>query len=260
MDIFKSGEELAVCQRRWPPSSSESKWNEKVTRPEKTVTLNLKSCLLAIDRYACFRGACTSSARWWTGYSHAHSLGSQPVRSLIPHHPAPYVPSPTPTHCRHHVPRPSQQHQHHADALEKVDQKASQEETAGGSKRSEANTPSFPSEIISTGLWKRSICLSALPIVEHRFSLHRQAFQDALNVCYGWEPTRLPSHCTRGAQFNTTHAFSCLREAFNDQIRDVTAQLISEVCSNVEVVCKWCHHWPHCHQTVGQWDRHCRAL
>ena len=35
--------------------------------------------------------------------------------------------------------------------------------------------------------------LMTLPIKEHGFSLPKQAFRDALCVCYGWEPTRLPS-------------------------------------------------------------------
>ena len=84
-----------------------------------------------------------------------------------------------------------------------------------------------------------SAWLTTLSIEEHGFSLHKQAFRDALCVRYGWEPTRLPSHCTCGAKFTTTHAFSCPKGAFpsirHDQIRDVTAQLLSEVCPNVEV-------------------------
>ena len=41
------------------------------------------------------------------------------------------------------------------------------------------------------------------------------------------------------APFTMTHAFSCSKGAFpsirHDQIRDMTAQLLSEVCPNVEV-------------------------
>ena len=84
-----------------------------------------------------------------------------------------------------------------------------------------------------------SAWLTTLPLEEHGFSLHKQAFRDALCVRYGWEPTRLPSHCMCGAQFTTTHAFSCAKGAFpsirHDRIRDMTAQLLSEVCPNVEV-------------------------
>ena len=34
-----------------------------------------------------------------------------------------------------------------------------------------------------------SAWLTTLPIEEHGFSLHKQAFRDALCVRYGWEPT-----------------------------------------------------------------------
>ena len=84
-----------------------------------------------------------------------------------------------------------------------------------------------------------SAWLTTLLLEEHGFSLHKQAFRDAICVHYGWEPTRLPSHCMCGAQFTTTRAFSCAKGAFpsirHDRIRDMTAQLLSEVCPNVEV-------------------------
>ena len=84
-----------------------------------------------------------------------------------------------------------------------------------------------------------STWLTTLPIEEHGFSLHKQAFRNALCVCYGWTPTRLPTHCSCGAQFNTTHALSCSKGAFpsirHDRIRDLSAQLLFKVCSNVEV-------------------------
>ena len=53
---------------------------------------------------------------------------------------------------------------------------------------------------------------------------------------YEWEPTRLPNHCSSGAQFITTDACSCSIEAFpsiqHDLIRDVTAQLLSHTMRN----------------------------
>ena len=80
-----------------------------------------------------------------------------------------------------------------------------------------------------------SAWLTTLPLEDHGFSLHKHA----LCVRYGWEPTRLPSHCMCGAQFTTAHAFSCAKGAFPSirhvRIRDMTAQLLSELCPNVEV-------------------------
>ena len=37
--------------------------------------------------------------------------------------------------------------------------------------------------------------LTAIPIAEYGFTLHKQAFRDALCIRYGWQPARLPSHC-----------------------------------------------------------------
>ena len=79
--------------------------------------------------------------------------------------------------------------------------------------------------------------LSSLPIDEHGFSLHKGAFRDALCLRYGWRPQHLPSHCVCGHQFTVDHALSCPRGGFpsirHNEIRDITADLLSEVCHNV---------------------------
>ena len=84
-----------------------------------------------------------------------------------------------------------------------------------------------------------STWLTTLPIRAHGFSLHKQAFRDALCIRYGWDPQGLPSHCSRGAQFNTTHAFNCHKGAFptirHNRIHDLTAQLLTDVCPSVEI-------------------------
>ena len=75
--------------------------------------------------------------------------------------------------------------------------------------------------------------LSTLPITEHGFALHKGAFRDALCLRYGWRP----SHCICGGQFTIEHALSCSRGGFpsirHNEIRDITADLLSEVCHNV---------------------------
>ena len=79
--------------------------------------------------------------------------------------------------------------------------------------------------------------LSALPISEHGFALHRGAFRDALCLRYGWQPVHLPSHCVRGHHFTIEHALSCSRGGFpsirHNEIRNITADLLSEVCHSV---------------------------
>ena len=81
--------------------------------------------------------------------------------------------------------------------------------------------------------------LSARPIEEHGFALHKGAFRDAVALRYGWEPANLPSHCACGVSFDSCHALTCskggLTIARHNEIRDLTASLISEVCSDVEV-------------------------
>ena len=80
--------------------------------------------------------------------------------------------------------------------------------------------------------------LSALPIEEHGFALHKQAFRDAIALRYGWSPSRTPS-CACGLAFSVQHVLSCPKGGFpsilHNEIRDVTAKLLSETCSGVAV-------------------------
>ena len=79
----------------------------------------------------------------------------------------------------------------------------------------------------------------ALPIAEHNFALHKGSFRDALCLRYGWKPTRMPSHCVCGCNFSVEHAFSCPTGALpsirHNDIRDLTARLLTEVCPNVAI-------------------------
>ena len=81
--------------------------------------------------------------------------------------------------------------------------------------------------------------LTAISIAEYGFTLHKQAFWDALCIRYGWRPARLPSHCPCGVAFSVNHAMSCPKGALpsirHDRIRDITAQLLTEVCPNVAI-------------------------
>ena len=56
--------------------------------------------------------------------------------------------------------------------------------------------------------------LSAIPIEQHGFALHKTNFTDALCLRYGWIPPHLPSHCVCGKAFTVSHAFSCPHGAF----------------------------------------------
>ena len=81
--------------------------------------------------------------------------------------------------------------------------------------------------------------LSALPISEHGFALHRGAFRDTLCLCYGWQPVHLPSCSVCGQHFTIEHALSCPKGRFptiqHNEIRNITADLLSGVCHCVGI-------------------------
>ena len=81
--------------------------------------------------------------------------------------------------------------------------------------------------------------LTALPIRAKGFSLNRQEFNDALALRYGWPIDGLPQECQCGSPFNTDHAMTCKTGGFicsrHDEVRDLTAQMLREVCQDVRV-------------------------
>ena len=82
-----------------------------------------------------------------------------------------------------------------------------------------------------------SSCLTSLPLEEFGFSLHKGAFRDAILLRYGWLPQHTPTTCT--TNFSVEHALSCPKGGFptirHNEVRDLTANLISEVCNNVSI-------------------------
>lgn len=79
--------------------------------------------------------------------------------------------------------------------------------------------------------------LSVLPLDEHGFSLHKGDFRDAVCLRYGWSLSYLPTECVCGVSFSVEHAFTCPHGGYptlrHNEIRDITAQMMSEVCPNV---------------------------
>ena len=84
-----------------------------------------------------------------------------------------------------------------------------------------------------------SSLLSSLPIPEHSFVLHKGAFYDALALRYGWTPKEVLVECACGKSFSVEHTHSCNRGGLptfrHNDIRDITASLLTEVCSNISV-------------------------
>ena len=84
-----------------------------------------------------------------------------------------------------------------------------------------------------------SMWLNVLPISNQGFALHKGAFRDAVALRYGWQLSNLPSSCACGAPFDVDHAMICSLGGFpiirHNELRDVTAELLSEVCADVTV-------------------------
>ena len=51
-----------------------------------------------------------------------------------------------------------------------------------------------------------STWLTVLPIEEHGFTLHKQAFRDAISLRYGWTPAHIPTNCPCSQAFSVHHA------------------------------------------------------
>ena len=81
--------------------------------------------------------------------------------------------------------------------------------------------------------------LTALPLTEHSFSLHKGAFRDALALRYGWLPSQTPAHCDCSVNFSIDHSLSCPKGGFpsirHNEVCDLTACLLTEVCHDVRV-------------------------
>ena len=84
-----------------------------------------------------------------------------------------------------------------------------------------------------------SMWLTVLPIKQHGFFLEKQAFWDAIRIRYGIPLNKLPSQCVCGCPFSLQHAFSCPKGGFiitrHNEVRDLTAEILNEVCSQVSV-------------------------
>ena len=102
-----------------------------------------------------------------------------------------------------------------------------------------SSTPTFLRAIELAEEKGVSSWLTAVPLREYGFDLHKGAFRDAMALRYGWKPADLPTSCVCGSRFSVEHALSCPRGAFpiirHNEIRDLTASVLTEVCHDVRV-------------------------
>ena len=94
-----------------------------------------------------------------------------------------------------------------------------------------------------------SLWLSTLPIKDEGFQIDKQSFWDLIKIRYNHQLDRLPKFCACGATYNLDHALSCKKGGFvtlrHNTIRDLTANLLSEVCKDVRIE-------PPLHQLSGE--------
>ena len=78
-----------------------------------------------------------------------------------------------------------------------------------------------------------------LPMVENGFDLTKQQFWDSIRLRYGWTIANLATKCACGSTFTIQLSMSCKIGGFinirNNDVRDLTAKLLSEVCHDVQV-------------------------
>ena len=81
--------------------------------------------------------------------------------------------------------------------------------------------------------------LTALPLKEHELYLNKQTFWDTIYLRYGIQLPRLPTSCVCGSNFTMEHALMCMKGGFvtirHNELRDFTAELLSEICNDVAV-------------------------
>ena len=65
------------------------------------------------------------------------------------------------------------------------------------------------------------------------------AFRDVLCLRFNWPLKDVPFHCVCGETFSGEHCLSCPSGGFSairhNEVRDITAEILTEICSNVEV-------------------------
>lgn len=84
-----------------------------------------------------------------------------------------------------------------------------------------------------------SVWLTAMPIEQHGYTLHKSDFKDAIALRYDMPLQRLPSHCVCGHLFSVDHAMTCPTGGYtsirHNEVRDVTAWMLKQTCHDVQV-------------------------
>ena len=116
----------------------------------------------------------------------------------------------------------------------KIDKRKAQAEEAG---RLRDDLSSGLKRAMDLGSEKgASSWLMTLPISEHGFALPKGSFRDALCLRYGWKPSNHPLNVYVEPAFPQNMLLVALMGGFHQFdmiIRDLTAKLLTEVCSKL---------------------------
>ena len=80
---------------------------------------------------------------------------------------------------------------------------------------------------------------NALPLSKHGFDLTKTEFRDGIALRYTWEAKNTPAIRQCGKDFSLTHAQHCAKGGYtqlrHNEIRDVFANLMDDVCHDVQI-------------------------
>ena len=81
--------------------------------------------------------------------------------------------------------------------------------------------------------------LTSLPLAKYGFVLNKQMFHDAICLRYNFALKLVAKTCVCGENYTVNHCLTCKRGGYtilrHNSLRDLTAELLREVCSSVEV-------------------------
>ena len=114
-----------------------------------------------------------------------------------------------------------------------------QHELISKNSRIENNLPEMKYTIQVASEKGASSWLNSLPLSKHGFDLTKTEFRDGIALRYTWEAKNTPAICPCGKEFSPTHALHCAKGGYthlrHNEIRDVFANLMDDVCHDVQI-------------------------
>jgi len=81
--------------------------------------------------------------------------------------------------------------------------------------------------------------LTSLPLARYGFVLNKQMFHDAICLRYNFALKLVAKTCVCGENYTVNHCLTCKKGGYtilrHNSLRDLTAELLEEVCSSVEI-------------------------